>query len=112
MKSATAHRFERHAASVYTRGAFNKFKEQFTASLAFRVESTDRENEFRVVYNGNGTKKRWGRDSYDVHANIAHGEFSCVCRLFEHLGVLCSHILLVRSELYRRTTAYSYTRLC
>jgi hypothetical protein len=87
---------ERHAASVYTRGAFDKFVEQFSASLSFRVEATSTENELRVVYNGDGTKKCWGRDVYNVHANIADGEFSCICKLFEHMGILCSHILMVR----------------
>jgi hypothetical protein len=99
---------ERHAASVYTRGAFDKFLEQFSASLSFRVEATSTENELRVVYNGDGTQKCWWRDMYNVHTNIADGEFSCVYKLFEHMGILCSHILMVRRIQIRLMSASIY----
>lgn len=95
MSTTTSSPIERHAAAVYTRGAFNKFKEQFCSSFCFIVQDTSVENEVRVVYIGDNFKKCWGRDAYEVHANIIDCEFSCVCKLFQHLGILCSHILLV-----------------
>ncbi|KAJ1263012.1 hypothetical protein BS78_09G151800 [Paspalum vaginatum] len=95
VSTTTSSPIERHAAHVYTRGAFNKFKEQYCLSFSFRIETTPSENELRVVYNGDNTKKCWGREVYEVQANFGDREFSCVCKLFEHMGILCSHILMV-----------------
>ncbi|WVZ84155.1 hypothetical protein U9M48_031214 [Paspalum notatum var. saurae] len=59
------------------------------------AHATQKENELRVVYNGDNTKKFWGREVYEVQANFADKELSCACKLFEHLGILSSHILMV-----------------
>lgn len=98
MATTTLSPLERHAATVYTRGAFSKFKEQFCSSFSFKVEETSIENQVRVVYIGQNTKKCWGRSAYEVYANIAQQEFSCVCKLFQHMGILCSHILMVNMK--------------
>lgn len=87
---------------LYTPGAFTKFKEQLCTRLSFKVDSTSsfNENVLSVVYIGESPKKCWRRDAYDyeVNANIADCEFSCVCKLFDHLGILCSHILMVSMQ--------------
>ncbi|WVZ84159.1 hypothetical protein U9M48_031218 [Paspalum notatum var. saurae] len=79
---------------------FHCFNGKVTTTTSSPIErhaahATQKENELRVVYNGDNTKKFWGREVYEVQANFADKELSCACKLFEHLGILSSHILMV-----------------
>ena len=88
---------EKHAARVYTRGAFKRFKEQFVWSVSYDIRPSSQENHFLVIHMGDD-KDSWGRREYDVEAIVGEQEFSCVCKLFEHLGILCRHILRVSNK--------------
>ena len=94
--TATKSPLEKHAARVYTRGVFKRFKEQFVWSVSYDIRPSSQENHFLVIHMGDD-KDSWGRREYDVEAIVGEQEFSCVCKLFEHLGILCRHILKVGS---------------
>lgn len=95
MTTGTNSPIEKHAARVYTRGAFERFKEQFGWSLHYKVEKTSNEKQLLLVRIGDDNMQNWSRKVYEVEANIEDNEFCCVCKLYEHLGILCRHIIRV-----------------
>ncbi|XP_037437862.1 protein FAR1-RELATED SEQUENCE 5-like isoform X1 [Triticum dicoccoides] len=86
---------ERHASKVYTRGVFNLFVEQLSESLSFKVVATDEESVFKIVRIGGFARNIWRRHHYEVYADLESMTFSCVCKMFEHKGILCCYVLSV-----------------
>lgn len=74
---------------------FDLFAQQLSECLSFMVETSDKEKVFKVIRLGRGTTNNWRRMEYDVYSDIEKDEFSCVCKMFEHKGILCSHVLRV-----------------
>ncbi|KAM3412349.1 hypothetical protein ACQJBY_003819 [Aegilops geniculata] len=107
--TATKSPLEKHAARVYTRGAYKKFKEQFVWSVSYDIRPSKDEHHFMVIHMGE-EKDSWGRREYDVYANIGEREFSCVCKLFEHMGILCRHILKVMVQFGFREIPEQYVK--
>ena len=66
---------EKKASKIYTNTIFEKFSDQV------HVDSESRDS--------------WSNLSFEVHANKECNEYKCVCKLFEHMGILCCHIIKV-----------------
>ncbi|XBI90677.1 hypothetical protein VPH35_028246 [Triticum aestivum] len=107
--TATKSPLEKHVARVYTRGAFKRFKEQFVWSVSYDIRPSSQENHFLVIHMGDD-KDSWGRREYDVEAIVGEQEFSCVCKLFEHLGILYRHILRVMVQFGVREIPEKYVK--
>ncbi|KAK6157052.1 hypothetical protein DH2020_011300 [Rehmannia glutinosa] len=83
--------FEKHLAGLYTHAVFRKFQvevlgavacipkreEQVDATMTFKVQDFERNQEFVVTL------------------NELKSEVSCICHLFEFKGFLCRHALIV-----------------
>ncbi|KAK4397908.1 protein FAR-RED ELONGATED HYPOCOTYL 3 [Sesamum angolense] len=83
--------FEKHVAVLYTHAVFRKFQvevlgavacipkreEQVDATITFKVQDFERNQEFIVTL------------------NELKSEVSCICRLFEFKGFLCRHAMIV-----------------
>ncbi|KAG8364533.1 hypothetical protein BUALT_Bualt18G0007000 [Buddleja alternifolia] len=83
--------FEKHVAGVYTQALFRKFQvevlgavacipkreEQIDATITFKVQDFERNQEFTVML------------------NEMKSEVSCLCHLFEFKGFLCRHAMIV-----------------
>ncbi|KAL0362204.1 UNVERIFIED_CONTAM: protein FAR-RED ELONGATED HYPOCOTYL 3 [Sesamum calycinum] len=83
--------FEKHVAALYTHAVFRKFQvevlgavacipkreEQVDATITFKVQDFERNQEFIVTL------------------NELKSEVSCICRLFEFKGFLCRHAMIV-----------------
>lgn len=83
--------FEKQVAALYTHSVFRKFQievlgavacipkreEQVDATITFKVQDFDRNQDFVVTL------------------NELKSEVSCICRLFEFKGFLCRHALIV-----------------
>ena len=89
MKTALEH----NKAYLYTKEMFRKFQDQVVEVSEYFVEK-DKDNVtlrckvthhkcFRHLTNVNK------RTTYDVKFNKAALTSTCVCRIFEHLGILC-----------------------
>jgi hypothetical protein len=86
---------ENHASKIYTRGVFSLFVDQLSESLSFKVETTSKENGYKIVRIGGFTRNVWRRHEYVVEADVENAEFACICKMFEHKGILCCHVLSV-----------------
>jgi hypothetical protein len=85
-------KIEEHAASIYTRNVFRKFHEELASVSHFTKEKLEK----------NGSQYRYRvsncfntRDTFVVDINLETKNATCGCQLYEFLGILCRHILMI-----------------
>ncbi|KAH7859317.1 hypothetical protein Vadar_034511 [Vaccinium darrowii] len=81
-----------HAAKVYTRTVFNKFKDKKSEVFRYKVEDVGDANRFQsfVV-----KSKAYELCKFIVTLDSQTYEGRCECQKFEFLGILCTHMLKV-----------------
>lgn len=92
---------ERHAKEIYTKSTFNLFRKQVDKASSFIVSGKGRElrhgqqgREFYVISHHNPLEKQtWYKKSYKVYVLDDGERYFCECGFFEHLGIVCCHIL-------------------
>lgn len=83
---------EKQVADIYTRKIFMKFQEEIFESFAYvanKIKEDGATGTFRV------TKYEEHRKANIVTFDVSEKIASCSCRMFEHLGILCRHVLKV-----------------
>ncbi|KAF2922966.1 hypothetical protein DAI22_07g154300 [Oryza sativa Japonica Group] len=91
----TSSPIEIHASQVYTRAVFQLFSEELTDSLSYMVKPREDESTVQVVRMCTEESSSFLRKEYQVYYDVEREEFSCVCKMFEHKGILCSHVFRV-----------------
>lgn len=86
---------ERHASEVYTRALFEKFSKELYLSGSFGVGDVEENNFFHVSYVRYGMNTQLGGRSYIVGVSPDGIEYFCQCKMFEHSGIPCRHIIKV-----------------
>ncbi|CAL4934499.1 unnamed protein product [Urochloa decumbens] len=86
---------EAHAASVYTRNMFSRFSHELFRSAAFICEPAPLAGNFRVSLINNAANNTEWRTEFSVHSGKDMTTFTCDCKLFDHVGVPCRHVLKV-----------------
>lgn len=82
----------KHAASIYTRNVFKKFKDECEEVKRYKVE----EGERAIAYNTYLVKTKIGNpEEFVVKLNLKIFEGGCECKIFEFIGIPCRHILKV-----------------
>ncbi|XP_058223066.1 protein FAR1-RELATED SEQUENCE 7-like [Rhododendron vialii] len=82
----------KHAAKVYTRNIFNKFKDEISEAFNYKVEemtNADGFQSFVVKSKVNELQK------FTVTLDSQTYEGMCECQYFEFVGILCRHIFKV-----------------
>ncbi|BAT01665.1 Os07g0504400 [Oryza sativa Japonica Group] len=97
----TSSPIEIHASQVYTRAVFQLFSEELTDSLSYMVKPREDESTVQVVRMCTEESSSFLRKEYQVYYDVEREEFSCVCKMFEHKGILCSHVFRVMFKLQR-----------
>ncbi|KAL8140934.1 hypothetical protein V2J09_006955 [Rumex salicifolius] len=83
---------EKQLANLYTRKIFSKFQEELVETFVYtanRIDGDDTTSTFRVAKFEDENK------AYNVTLNIPDLRACCSCKMFEHSGILCRHILTV-----------------
>ncbi|KAG5540931.1 hypothetical protein RHGRI_020978 [Rhododendron griersonianum] len=84
----------KHAAKVFTRNIFNKFKDEMSGVFHYKVEEVG-------MRNANGFQsfivksKDYEVKKFAVTLDLQTYEGVCECQNFEFVGILCTHILKV-----------------
>lgn len=86
---------ERKAAKVYTDAMFAKFSDQVYMSASYLVQEITADGTYITVHMDCDTRENWSKLEFPVHVNKDEEEYRCICRLFEHMGILCPHIIRV-----------------
>lgn len=91
--------FERHASKIYTRAMFEKFGEILYEAGYYEVEMV----EFGKIYIAKNIqadkREQWSRVRFRVTVAENRDEFDCECGQFQHMGLLCCHILKIMDHL-------------
>ncbi|KAM0872854.1 hypothetical protein ACQ4PT_038449 [Festuca glaucescens] len=90
---------ERKAATVYTDSMFSKFSDQVYMSAAYNIQEIRDDGTYVTVHMDVENRERWSKLVFPVHVNKEKDEFKCICKLFEHMGILCCHILKVMTHI-------------
>jgi hypothetical protein len=85
-------KIEEHAASFYTRTIFNKFQDELAKVCRFTREKVVKSGS---QYTYKVTDGYDSRDSFIVSVDLDTRDAKCGCQLFEFMGILCRHILVI-----------------
>ncbi|XP_004297934.1 PREDICTED: protein FAR1-RELATED SEQUENCE 5-like [Fragaria vesca subsp. vesca] len=82
----------KHAAHVYTRNIFEKFKSEWTRVKRIKVEERGSDDQFHRY---SVMKKINNSQEFLVELNLQTHEGKCECQNFEFVGIICRHIMKV-----------------
>jgi hypothetical protein len=85
-------KIEKQAATIYTRNIFKKFQDELAKVSHFikdKIEKNGSQYTYKVT-NCDNT-----RESYTVYVDLDTRAAKCGCQLYEFMGILCRHILMV-----------------
>ena len=85
---------EKRASKFYTRAMFEKFSKELFLSGSFQCESMEDTNSYTVVMLA-ATRSDGGYATFSVRCSPDRQDFSCDCKMFEHSGMPCRHVLKV-----------------
>lgn len=81
-----------HASSIYTRTMFGKFHEELAKINQFTKEKIEK-NESQYTYKVSNCFD--SRDTFTVSVDLDTKVANCDCQLFDFLGILCRHVLVI-----------------
>ncbi|KAL4598151.1 hypothetical protein ACB092_11G039500 [Castanea dentata] len=85
-------KIEHQAASIYTRTIFSKFQKELVSSNHFTKEKVEKNGTF---YRYKVTSSFDPDDAFIVKLNLESKVCECDCQLFEFMGIVCRHMLLI-----------------
>jgi hypothetical protein len=90
---------EEHAMTFYTVAVYDLFRKEVDKSTDYFAVEKTKNKQFDVVHVKPDRKLPWAREKFTVLINNEGESYECECGLYQHFGVLCSHVLRVSSEL-------------
>jgi hypothetical protein len=91
---------EANAAGIYTRNIFQKFAKEMFMAGAFGSRSKDGGSGY-LVYLLNLTEGNQNFSQFNVTMTSDDRVYACDCKMFEHTGIPCRHIIKVMWQIYR-----------
>ncbi|KAM3245360.1 hypothetical protein ACQJBY_056597 [Aegilops geniculata] len=86
---------EKHASEVYTRPVYELFVQAIRESESYMVEAVIPNLKYIARHPSSETREKWSRVEYEVNVREDGEAFMCVCKQFEHTGMLCCHAVKV-----------------
>uniref|UniRef100_A0A453TCE7 Protein FAR1-RELATED SEQUENCE n=1 Tax=Aegilops tauschii subsp. strangulata TaxID=200361 RepID=A0A453TCE7_AEGTS len=86
---------EVHASKIYTRKMFEILGEILYESGRYDVEEIIAKQKYIVTHQKAEHREKWFKCRFEVNVTDNLGYFSCICGLFEHMGMVCCHSLQV-----------------
>ncbi|KAM0923774.1 hypothetical protein ACQ4PT_005301 [Festuca glaucescens] len=84
----------------YTRAVYSVFRERQYHSTAFRIKTCQDNPKNYLVHHYNQSKEfAWSRHEFQVLADEVEGRYKCECKLWEHTGLFCHHVIAVFEHL-------------
>ena len=87
---------EKHASEVYTRAVYELFAQTICESEPYVVEAVIPNLKYIARHPNSDTREKWSRVEYEVNVREDGEAFMCVCKQFEHTGLLCCHAVKAR----------------
>lgn len=99
---------EAHASKIYTRKMFEVFGGILYESGRYDVEEIVEKKQYIVTHQKAEKREKWFKCRFEVNVSDNLGYFSCICGLFEHMGMVCCHSL----QIHLVTLVMTVQRLC
>lgn len=90
---------EEHASKVYTRTMFEMFESFMYKAGRYILEEVIPGRKYMVKHVNSEAREIWNRAAYSVDAAADRSKFICECGLFDHMGMVCCHIIKVMMAL-------------
>ncbi|KAL4625426.1 hypothetical protein ACB092_05G024900 [Castanea dentata] len=102
-------KIEHQAASIYTRTILSKFQKELVSSNHFTKEKVEKNGTF---YRYKVTSSFDPNDSFIVNLNLESKVCECDCQLFEFMGIVCRHMLLIFQDEHHMSRALRSIHVC
>jgi hypothetical protein len=86
---------EKHASKIYTPAMYTIFGAQIFLSRSYAVEEVIHGSRFMTIHFDAEKRQRWARVAFEVVLDQEKDTFQCDCRMYEHMGMLCCHVIRV-----------------
>ncbi|XP_020095571.1 protein FAR1-RELATED SEQUENCE 5-like isoform X2 [Ananas comosus] len=88
---------EKQARDVYTHTLFKEVKRQLKYATGYRLVELQKNVSYKISNFMNPDLRKQSLCSYIVSVDLSEKKINCNCKMFEFVGILCSHILKVMS---------------
>lgn len=92
---------EKHASKIYTLSLFELFEVQIFQSASYTAQEIIRGSRYIVIHFDAEKRERWSRGAFEVRIDTTRDYFQCDCGMYEHMGMICCHVIRVLSFLGR-----------
>ncbi|KAM0869149.1 hypothetical protein ACQ4PT_040856 [Festuca glaucescens] len=86
---------EKHASKIYTPTVFKLFKAELRKTSSYIIVSSSEGTSYEVMHVDAENRDAWSRVNFTITVEPELGLHKCQCRLYEHFGIVCCHIMLV-----------------
>lgn len=86
---------ELDASKIYTRSMFEQFQLILYEAGGYRVQELEKDALYKATHTRPDKREKWSRVVFLVRMHDNGEQFECECGLFEHMGMLCAHVLKV-----------------
>ncbi|TVU07967.1 hypothetical protein EJB05_41348 [Eragrostis curvula] len=90
---------EEHAMTFYTAAAYDLFRKEVDKSSHYFAKEEIKNKLYRVLHVKPLSKPSWAQQSYMVEIKNDGESYECQCGLYQHFGILCSHVIRVMVQL-------------
>ena len=88
---------EHHASKIYTRAMFEVFRDILYEANYYEIEEIEKKKLYTATHTQAEKREKWSRVVFKVQIANEGMEFICECGHFDHVGLLCSHVLKVQN---------------
>ncbi|TVU43728.1 hypothetical protein EJB05_10216 [Eragrostis curvula] len=90
---------EEHAMTFYTAAAYDLFRKEVDKSSHYFAKEEIKNKLYTVLHVKPLSKPSWAQQSYMVEIKNDGESYECQCGLYQHFGILCSHVIRVMVQL-------------
>ncbi|KAM0841051.1 hypothetical protein ACQ4PT_059269 [Festuca glaucescens] len=97
-KTMFGYPIEKHASKLYTPAVFKLFKAELRKTTSYVVVANSGGICYEVMHVDYENRDAWSRVYFTITYDPQTGLYKCQCRLYEHFGIICCHIMLVMTQ--------------
>ncbi|XP_040256240.1 protein FAR1-RELATED SEQUENCE 5-like [Aegilops tauschii subsp. strangulata] len=89
----TFYGFDTQMAKLYSRAVYSEIRERLKLSTLFMATETEEPTKYLVLYNKLQKLTVWAHHAFQVVADPVGEIYDCECKLWDHTGIFCVHVL-------------------
>lgn len=86
---------EKHASKIYTRTMFELFGSYMYAAGSYTVEEIIPRKKYTTTHVNAEKRNKYCKTVFEIGISDCGDIYKCQCGLFEHMGMVCCHIIKV-----------------